>query len=197
MRQTPSYTHLLEEANPDHGYFSFMSREKFVKTYSWSIPSLAGVQALKKFAGNGWVLEICSGYGLWGALLKKEQVTCFSTDLHVSGQHVLSSNVYCKHNLSPFTYIHNADAVDAVKRFPADVLFMSWPCYDEPFAYEALLHFKGNKLAYIGEGNGGCTANEDFYNELEANWEEQDVIHIPKWMGIHDSLRLYTRKASL
>ena len=77
---------------------------------------------------------------------------------------------------------------------------MVWPPYDDPFAYKSLSAFRGNKLIFIGEGAGGCTGDDDFFNLLCSQWQEvtnigpEDWEGIPNWHGIHDRLHLYSRK---
>jgi len=61
-------------------------------------------------------------------------------------------------------------------------------------AYETLKAFKGNKIIFVGEGKGGCTGCDNFFQELEKNWTETDYISIPHWLGMHDSLMFFVRK---
>jgi hypothetical protein len=85
---------------------------------------------------------------------------------------------------------------------------------DEPdVAYEALCFYEqagGQRVAYIGEGSGGCTGGPSFFARLgagcphydeddpctcePAHWEEIDSVAIPQWEGIHDYLSIYRRK---
>lgn len=76
-----------------------------------------------------------------------------------------------------------------------EALFLCWPPYDEPMAYEALKAFKGQYLWYIGEDEGGCTAGDDFFQLLDSQWELIETCpEFYSWSGLHDELRLYRRK---
>ena len=39
-------------------------------------------------------------------------------------------------------------------------------------AARCLEHYTGQRLIYIGEGDGGCTADDQFHQMLEEHWEE-------------------------
>lgn len=74
-------------------------------------------------------------------------------------------------------------------------LLLSWPPYDTEFGHEALQAFPGDTLFYIGEGWGGCTANDAFYELLNEEWEEVEYCHDHiSWSGIRDYLTMYRRK---
>jgi hypothetical protein len=75
-----------------------------------------------------------------------------------------------------------------------DVLMMAWPYMDE-MAIRALRAFKGDRLVYVGDGSGGCTANDGFHDEVDTYWERSGVVGIPQWEGIHDGMYLYQRAA--
>lgn len=64
---------------------------------------------------------------------------------------------------------------------------MEWPA-------QTLSLYRGNVVAYVGEGDGGCTADDAFHEILDQLWEEIEDHEIPQWWGIHDRLRIYKRK---
>ncbi len=75
-------------------------------------------------------------------------------------------------------------------------LLISWPCYDQPWAHQTLtayLDAGGKRLVYIGEGHGGCTADDAFHELIDAQMMENCVIEIPQWYGLHDRVMLYER----
>jgi hypothetical protein len=61
-------------------------------------------------------------------------------------------------------------------------------------AYKALKAYTGNKLVYIGENGGGCTADDAFFALLEEKWEEIDEHQPVQWSGIHDWITVYERR---
>jgi hypothetical protein len=53
--------------------------------------------------------------------------------------------------------------------------------------------YDGNTIVYVGEGEGGCCAGEDFF-EFVSEWNLIETIPIPQWDGIHDYMFVYRRK---
>jgi len=175
-------------------FTQYTRRMEFVKTYAWSIPCEEAITTMQTFCKNLFVLEVGAGLGLWAAYLKAAGVNIQATDAFVKGQRPKKTNSYCAY-LPTFTYIHQFEAEEAVKVFKPEVLFFNWPCYQENYAIRSLKAFKGDRLVYIGEGNGGCTADDAFHAELEHNWEEVNEVDIPQWHYIHDRMHFFKRKA--
>jgi hypothetical protein len=86
---------------------------------------------------------------------------------------------------------------DAVNKYMMPGLFMCWPEYAADWAYKALMRFQGDHLVYVGEGYGGCTADDNFHKELNENWDEVQLIALPQWFGLHDYLSIHKRKAPI
>lgn len=79
--------------------------------------------------------------------------------------------------------------------------------FDSLMAYEAA---GGQKVIYVGEGNGGCTAGPSFHARIgqgcdhwgdelpctcpQARWEEIDTLYLPQWDGIHDNMYIYEHR---
>jgi hypothetical protein len=87
------------------------------------------------------------------------------------------------------------DDHSAPEHHPDRALFLCWPSYAEPWAAQSLACYTGDLLIYCGEGEGGCTADDEFFHLLEAEWEEigNSPAHIA-YRGIHDYLTAYRRK---
>lgn len=159
-------------------------RDEFTKGVSWAVPSQPVITQLCKWIGENNVLEVGCGKGLWTYLLRLEGVNVTVTD--TKSQEAETGFV---------DDIEECEAKDATERHPeCNVLFLCWPPYDRAMAAEALESFKGDRVIYIGEGNGGCTADDSFHAMLEEQFEDDDVIEIPQWWGIHDCCMLYKRK---
>jgi hypothetical protein len=73
-------------------------------------------------------------------------------------------------------------------------LFLCWPPYDTEMASQCIEHYHGNRIIYIGEGNGGCTGNDAFHERLYEEWEQIAKHLLVQWSGIHDRAYVYTRK---
>lgn len=88
-------------------------------------------------------------------------------------------------------HVTRQDSVQCVIDSPtADLFILSWPYMDE--VAENIWHRmnRNQYLFYIGEGMGGCTANDAFFgsieeSEIEDGWKLKDSF-ISFW-GIHDS----------
>lgn len=162
--------------------------KRYFRTYfSWSIPSYEAVRAIRDFVGTDSVLEVCGGLGLWGGLLRAAGVEITVTDS-------FTSHGSCIENT--FTDVIPMDAVEAVKTFRTPVLFISWPNYNNPIAANALQAFKGNKLVYIGEGPGGCSPDDAFFELLDNFWVDSEYPQpsIPQWYEVDDYLCIFERK---
>ena len=63
-------------------------------------------------------------------------------------------------------------------------------------AATALECFPGSVVIYIGEGWGGCTANNAFHDALEKDWTCVSQVEIPRWEGLNDYLSIWVRVPS-
>lgn len=82
-----------------------------------------------------------------------------------------------------------------VVHHPDRALFLCWPNYGEPWAAWALSCYKGDQLFYVGENEGGCCADDDFFEILNNEWEYvgRSLSHVT-YYGIHCDLREFRRK---
>jgi hypothetical protein len=168
---------------------SFEERRKYTSTVAWAIPSDEAIKSIQTFAGGDTILEIGAGLGYWAMLLKEQGVNNIPTD---------NKEMCWKHSATP-TYIPviRKRHLKALSSYPeVPVLFLCWPPYNTPMADEALNAFKGNKVIYIGEDEGGCNADGNFFNLLEEKWKLNKCVFIPQWYGLHDRMFLYERIAS-
>lgn len=70
-----------------------------------------------------------------------------------------------------------------------------WPYMDESISTRVISIFKGNKVIYVGEGEGGCTATKGFFRILEHDYNKVSTVDIPQWVGLHDYVSLWERKS--
>jgi hypothetical protein len=169
----------------------YYEKDYFTNQYGWSVPTQEAINDLKEFVGSDTVLEVGSGHGMWAKLMQEAQINVRATD-YLSGK---GSKVYLGRERDKFfTDIEDISGKEAVQKYNTNIIMMSWPPCDDPLAFDVLSIFKGNKLIFVGEGKGGCTANSDFFQLLDKNWTLVKEIDIPKWAGIHDRLYLYERK---
>ncbi len=193
---------LLDEFNRicnggDRGEFGFRTniidfvkaheaRRKLTSLYSWAIPDEA---ALKTIAEYSPIVEMGAGTGYWASLLVQMGVDIIYYDIvppnEKSNNRYRHATTYHKvEEGGPFEVVAHSDRT----------LFLCWPPYDTSMAYDCLINYQGNTLIFIGEGDGGCTGDNSFFEELEAHWEMVKEIDIPQWDGLHDYMTIYTRK---
>ena len=169
--------------------FSFR-RLIFCKNYSWAIPTPNAIDRLVEFfAGKGMILSVGAGRGLWERILEDR------------GLRVIATDAFKSHGVETggrmFTEVFNMDHLTAIDSFPAaTTLMLCWPSYNEDFACEALGHFRGDFIIYIGEEEYGCTATCSFFHLLDKEWNLTESIEILNWKGIHDTIKIYERKST-
>lgn len=190
LKQKGLTEELIEEVFNDRHQLQFYKRNFFTNNYSWSIPSKTAINEIINFVGNDAILEIASGHGVWAKLLQEANVNIKPTD-YISSPKRKNYTLNKAYDID----IEDLSANDAIQKYKNfNVLMMSWPPYNEPMAHQALQNFNGNKLIFIGEGKGGCTGDDNFFKELNQNWNLIKEVDIPQWPRIHDYLYLYHRK---
>ena len=150
-------------------------RLRLVRKYSWAIPNDT---ALKEIARHAPIIEIGAGNGYWAYCLAQKGINVIAYDLKVPE--------------NPWHSVQKGDALEASKHSDR-TLFRCWPPYDEPMAADALRSYKGKTVIYVGEGYGGCTADDEFHKLLKAEWKKIKVVKIPQWNGIYDCLTIYQK----
>jgi len=176
---------------------SFCRRESFIHTHGWSCPSQKAIVRIQSFLSpKDMIVEVGAGWGLWARLLKDEGFTVKATDaLNQNTKHYIGIPEDKEIPYAQFFIdVEQRDNLEAMALYGYyDCLLLIWPPYDTEMAYETLKAFKGDKIIYIGEGYGGCTASDNFFTELGRHFFEEDFT-IPRWEGLHDYMFLYTRK---
>ena len=170
-------------------------RQSFIKKFSYAVPTELAINKIIDFSA-GSIVEIGAGKGLWAYLIELAGGKIRATDLHTSENRILDSNPYpllCEAKTT-WTNVQQTDAAQAVTNTIEQTLLTIWPCYKGAWAGRALQAFAGQRIIYIGEGEGGCTADDEFHNILKEKWNLIDDIAIPQWPAIHDSMYLYSRK---
>lgn len=170
---------------------AIMRRWEMVLEYAYAIPSEPALDLLVELAP---IVEVGAGGGYWAMLLRERGVDVIAYDIAAGKLHSPTEG----RDMRPrrlWTDVLRGEASRSGEH-PDRTLFLCWPPYDTGMAYDALsayLDAGGRTLVYIGEGNGGCTANESFFELLEQRMVE-DHDHeawIPQWPGIHDYLSVW------
>ena len=154
--------------------------------YAFAIPTN---EALDAIANYGPIVEIGAGNGYWASLLFNRGVDIIAFDIAPPAN---GDNIYFTDNQQYFA-VQQGD-VSVASRYPERALFLCWPPYDSPMAYNALQAYNGDTLIYIGEGPEGCTGDDAFHNALSDKWTDVEAVFLPQWESIHDFLIVYKRK---
>ena len=166
--------------------FSDLSRQYYIENFSWSIPSIDAIKEIVRFAGSEQILEVCAGNCFWACLIR------------LYGGNIIASDNFSSHGTEQYNCfisdVLNEDAVRSVQSHRTNVIMISWPTYNDPLATNVLDTFEGNRLIFVGEGAGGCTANDSFFDLLREKWSLVKYLMIPNWPGLHDGVYFYERK---
>jgi len=164
-------------------------RDQFIKQIGFSLISFDWVIPLSKWIGNRKCLEVMSGTGALSFAIKQQGTDIIATDdFSWTGQNNWNQSK------NYWTDIENIDAVKAVEKYGKDIniVIMSWPYMDD-IAYKVLQAMREVNpfciMIFIGEGYGGCTANDEFFDnivEIEDKSFNNAVKEYKQWWGIHD-----------
>lgn len=161
----------------------FKIREKERKRYGFAVLTEEAIKQLRPYAP---FIEVGSGNGYWAYEMQKRGVEIVATDLVR-----VPNNIYRFD--AAWTTIQWMTAKQAINKYPKHTLLIVWPCYDKPWAYQALKEYKGDTLVFCGE-SWGCTGDNNFHQLLEDEWVEPVQINIPCWFGLYDCIYVYTRR---
>lgn len=150
-------------------------REELVKEYAWAIPNREAIETIARY---GPILEVGAGNGYWAHLLSQADVDVIATDLNAPTD-------------EEWYPVWKADARKVVTDYPDRTLLMVWPSYSDTWATEALGAYQGDTCIYVGEGRGGCTADDRFHQMLHEEWELTETVRLPQYSGIRDRLEVW------
>jgi len=154
-------------------------RRYWIYKFSYAIPNHKALIEIQKYSP---VIEIGAGTGYWASLLAKLGCDIKAYDRK---DPEFSRN----HSWHPVAYGDEETIAD----HPQRTLFLCWPPMSST-AYDCLRRYQGEYLVYVGEYNGGCTANEDFFDLLGQEWDLVKTVEIPVWSVIDDCLDVYKRQ---
>lgn len=174
-------------------------RDELVKNYSWAIPDPVSLQFVAEHS-QGRIVEMACGTGYWLWQLSQLGIDCVGYDKYPP--HLSANNEW--HRPLDDNYMPTGENgichFDIQSGMPENLeqhsdrtLFLCWPPYESSMATECLKHYHGKRVIYIGEGQGGCTADDIFHEMLSQEWEEVADHRPVQWEGIHDWITVYDR----
>ena len=163
-------------------------RDETIKCMGFSLISLDWIKPLSQWINNRKCLEVMAGSGCLSYALRQEKVNIISTD-----DYSWKTNNW-RDNERMWMDVENLDAIESVKKYGrnVDIIIMSWPYMDNTGTQvlKAMREVNSNcVMIYIGEGSGGCTADDEFFNimsEVEDEFFYNSVKEYKQWYGIHD-----------
>lgn len=166
-------------------------RHQLTLQYAWAIPTTKAIFWAAKRCPR--IVEIGAGRGYWAMLLAAAgcDVVAYDKAIHDSGEVV--NNVWHADGPTFFPVEHGYP--EQAAEHSDRTLFLCWPPYDDPMAYDALRAYRGRELLYVGEGDGGCCGGEEFWKAIDGEWDEVGECEIPQWYGMRDWMTLYRRRA--
>lgn len=159
-------------------------REKVISKIGFALITKEFIKSLSDYIGDNKCLEIMAGKGAISKGLKDNGIDVIATDNYSWNERLDIAN-------DSWTDIENIDCLDAIKKYGKNVSYVicSWIPYNSSIGYEALkLMNEINpdcKMIVIGEGKGGCTADDLFFEHLEY-MDDYDFSNFKRWFGIHD-----------
>lgn len=168
--------------------------------YAWAVPDPHSLAFVASHLGKS-ALEIGAGSGYWAYCLA--QLGTFLTCYDVAPPQLCADNHYHsprKGRYQPLSgerrdvwyHVYKGNHNKTARYdYP---LFLCWPPYEDSMAAKALKAYRGKKLVYIGESEGGCTADDAFFAILSKRWELIDMHRPVQWHGIHDLIEVYVRR---
>lgn len=161
-------------------------RFPLTRTYSFAIPCREAVEALKRLAP---LVEIGAGSGYWTAVLTAAGGDVLATDLQAFGETDYGFEAARWAPVEPF------GAAEAVRAYPERNVFCCWPTEGAEWALEAAMEMRpGRLLAVIGEGVGGHTATEEFWQYLSESFSPLENIVIPQFPRTRDFLAICRKR---
>lgn len=164
-------------------------RRQMVQEFSWAIP---GESALHAILAHGPVVEVGAGTGYWARCLAERGGDVIAYDAEPYNNKWCSGHQWYEVQKAPAKVAGN---------HPDRTLLLVWPPYEATMAVRAAIAYwqaGGKRIAYVGEGSGGCTASNAFHHFLVKRFSEQDddldFGRIPQWSGIYDRLEIWTRQ---
>jgi len=167
-------------------YDIYVKKDKFRSGISWHIPTQDLVDLIIE---NSPILSVGSGFAYTEKLAMDQGADIIATDIEPS-----EKNNWC-HEGKFYMDIEKIPADEAVKKYSGRNVFMAWPPYDNPMAYDVVKNMEvGRTLVFVGETYGGCTGDDNFFIYLETNFEEIDIdFTVPSWKGIYDTIKFYKK----
>ncbi|MCM1216002.1 MAG: hypothetical protein NC548_15955 [Lachnospiraceae bacterium] len=153
-------------------------RQAYIKKFGFACFSKESFDDLIAYIGNRKCLEVCAGTGWLSSLLLDAGIDIIATDLG-TWEKRWNFTDWSKQRIKFIDMDIPIDAVKAINKYSdAEIVIMSWPEYESPLANLVLNKCleTGKELIYIGEDQGGCTADDSFFETIYEKDLEMEPI---------------------
>ena len=160
---------------------TYFGRKAMVRIYSFAVLDKKSIEEMIMF--SVYLLSLGCGSGYNEMLLRDAGADIVVTD-----------NREDKEYKKEWIPIEKLNHKQAMEKYPRRDIFMCWP-YMSDWTEEVVRNMvAGQKIIYVGEGCGGCTATNEFHQVLCDEFETVKDIDIPQWFGVHDYVVLAVKK---
>lgn len=164
-------------------------RDQYVRQVAWFLLTKEVADQLKKIINGKHVLEVFAGCGYLKSHLKEASLSYKAYDNHCF-----------LHKKRDYGYVSRKNAFMALIK-DVDVIIMTWARYDKNDAYKVIKKMVSGQILIVnGEPEGGCTANDKFFDYIKADFllDERRMKsineHHVRFSGIHDQWFIYQKK---
>ena len=153
-------------------------RKSFIKNMGFVLISKEWIIDLSQWIGKRKCLELMSGLGALSYGLRIQGVNIIATDNYSWREKANGEDSLLRNDNKTWTHVENLGALEAVEKYGGnvDIIIMSWPPYDDEITVKVLKRMRDINpsciMIYIGEGKGGCTANDEFFTMFEKIEDE-------------------------
>lgn len=183
-RGTGKFFYQRDLSPEENGKF-LNKREEYRVSVSWHIPN---EELVEKIVKHSPIISVGAGYAYTESIAKSRGCDIVCSDISPDEE-----NGWCKGGNNRCEIL-KISADEAIKMHADRNVYMAWPPYDDPMAYEVVEKMEiGRILIYVGEGDGGCTGDFNFFEYLDKNFKVIDSINIPSWSGIYDNCTIYKK----
>ena len=180
----------------------YIDKFDFINLSSFVLAAKRWVKPLSDFIGNKKCLEIMAGKGVLSKCLSDFGTDIIATDDYSwkwhRNQQQRSGQVLKQDEL--WYDVENLDCLKSIEKYGSDAGFII--CCHPPFGdeslYKSLIKMREIniqcRLIYVGEGRGGCHAEDKFFNE--AVYIKDDIIFnyaanlYQSWSSLNDNVNL-------
>lgn len=147
----------------------YFQRRRYIREFGFCLFTAECIDALTALCDGKSALEAGSGSGWLAEQLSRRGVEIVAADWTDYRQ--LDDNSIGYPIRAVFRLDYHGDAVVLLPG-QFDIVLLVYPNLDKPFAMNIANAMKpGQVLVFEGEGKGGCTANDEFFEAFNTNFE--------------------------